>query len=52
MSVYLSKEAVLPLGRATELTVRVRGDPTPLIRAAGHHIAGIRERENADFVIR
>ena len=35
-----------------EKSVRVMNDPIPKIRAAGHAITGVRERENADFNIR
>ena len=40
------------LGKAFEQSVRVRADPIPQIRSAGHAIMGIRDRENADFSIR
>ena len=40
------------LGQAIEKSVRVRDDPVPKIRVAGHQIVGVRERENADFSIR
>ena len=44
--------ATVPLGRAFEQSVRVQPDPVAKIRAAGHTILGVRERENADFNIR
>lgn len=40
------------LGQAFEKSVKINKDPIPQIRQAGHQIAGIRERENADFNIR
>jgi len=40
------------LGRATELSVKVRKDPVPNIRTAGYEILGVRERENADYSVR
>ena len=40
------------LGQAFEKSVRVTKDPVAGIRAAGHQIVGVRERENADFNIR
>ena len=40
------------LGRATELTVKIRKDPIPRIKAAGFEIMGVRERENADYSVR
>lgn len=31
---------------------KVKYDPSPQIRSAGHAVIGVRERENADFSIR
>lgn len=44
--------ATVPLGRATEESVKVRPDPVPGIAAAGLGDAGIRQKENADYSIR
>jgi|TARA_B110000305_G_C19345940_1_gene591671 hypothetical protein len=40
------------LGQAYEKSVKVMQDPVPNLRAAGHQIVGVRERENADYNIR
>jgi hypothetical protein len=44
--------ATVPLGRATEESVKVRADPVPGIASAGLGDAGIRLKENADYSIR
>jgi hypothetical protein len=40
------------LGQAQEKSKKIRPDAIPNVRAAGFAIAGIREKENADFSIR
>ena len=40
------------LGRAREQSVKVMKDPVPNLRAAGHEIVGVRDRENADYNVR
>ena len=47
-----SQRETVVLGRGLEKSVRVTNDPIPGIRAAGHQIVGVRERENADYNIR
>ena len=46
------KPPTVVLGQAFEGAQRVRQDPIPQIRAAGHAIVGVRDRENADFSVR
>ena len=43
---------VTPLGRGIEESVKVRQDPIPGVKAAGHGDIGIRLKENADYSIR